>query len=79
MTRPRTKEDALHPALRMEGIFLLQNVSHTQREGQNGRATRGAASFHLNVSKKKKNGEKLIKYIFLKLKCKYPHLQELEC
>lgn len=29
--------------------------------------------------KKKKRGEKLIKSIFLKLKCKYPHLQELEC
>lgn len=29
--------------------------------------------------KQKQKGEKLIKYIFLKLKCKYPHLQELEC
>lgn len=28
---------------------------------------------------KQKKGDKVIKYIFLKLKCKYPHLQELEC
>lgn len=27
----------------------------------------------------KQKRSKLIKYIFVKLKCKYPHLQELEC
>lgn len=38
------REDALHLALRVEGIFLLQNVSHTQRE-KKGRAVRAPLHF----------------------------------
>lgn len=69
-------EDALHLALRVEGIFLLQNVRRTA--GGEGTGCVGTASFSQNVSKK---GEKSIKSIFVKnkKKCKYPHPQKLEC
>lgn len=45
VTRLCAREDALHLALRVEGIFLLQNVSHTQRE-EKGTSYEGTASFH---------------------------------
>lgn len=44
VTRLSAREDALHLALRVEGIFLLQNVSHTQRE-EKGRAMRAPLHF----------------------------------
>lgn len=71
----RAKEDALHLALRIEGIFLLQNVSHTQREEKMDELW-GHRFISLECKQKRR---KLIKYIFVKLECKYPHLQELEC
>lgn len=71
----RAKEDALHLALRIEGIFLLQNVSHTQRDEKMDELW-GHRFISLECKQKRR---KLIKYIFVKLECKYPHLQELEC
>lgn len=44
VTRLCAREDAMHLALRVEGIFLLQNVSLTQRE-EKGRATRAPLHF----------------------------------
>lgn len=44
MTRLRAREDALHLALRVEGIFLLQNVSHAWRE-EKGRDMRAPLHF----------------------------------
>lgn len=79
------EEDALHLALRVEGIFLLQNVRtlRGEQDKQTNKQTRecyeGTASFCQNVSKNKTRIKKYKKYIFVKLTCKYPHLQELEC
>lgn len=75
-TRLSARVDALHLALRIEGIFLLQNV-RTQREEEKGTSYDGTASFYQNVSKKEKKKIKNYKVYFCK--CKYPHLQELEC
>lgn len=64
-------------ASRLKGwgnIFVTECKSYS--EGEKGTSCEGTASFHSNVSKKRR---KIIKYIFVKLKCKYPHLQELEC
>lgn len=56
-TRLSARVDALHLALRIEGIFLLQNV-RTQREEEKGTSYEGTASFYQNVSKKDKKKDK---------------------